>query len=750
MTSLVNDNKKSAALMRAAAEAELARHPLVQTPEPLTEALLHELQVHQIELEMQNEALRQAQSALEESRDLYVDLYEFAPVGYLSLTTDGLIARVNLTAVKMLRSERKKLLQRSFAARIIDEDRMRWNQFFLNVKKSDTATSAELTLRGGDGVLFVAQLVGEHSTSGTGETMILISLSDITERKQAEVQLRIAATVFESQQGMIVSDTNKVIISVNKAFTEITGYSRVEAVGQTPRLLQSGRHDASFYTAMWASIDATGSWQGEIWNQRKNGEVYPQWLSVTSVKNGDGKISHYVDVFTDISARKATEQKIERLAFYDPLTNLPNRRLFLDRLQQTLATSVRRGTQTAVLFLDLDEFKNLNDTAGHYTGNNLLEQVAERLEACVREGDTVARMGGDEFVVLLQGLDTVAEEAARQAAAVGEKILSSLTQTYQLGELEHHCTASIGITLVNSQAQLDLDHCLQQADMAMYQAKAAGKNTLRFFEPQMQASVTARVALQADLRLAVAMQQFTLYYQAQVNYDNQVVGVEALVRWHHPERGMVSPAAFIPMAEEMGLILPLGRWVLETACAQLALWAQVPPMADLSIAVNVSARQFLQTDWVNQVLAILEQTGANPHRLKLELTESVLARNVQDIIGKMALLKAQGIGFSLDDFGTGYSSLSYLKLLPMDQLKIDTSFVRDILTDPNDAAIAQMVIALAQTLGLAVIAEGVETEAQRDALENLGCHAYQGYLYSKPLPVDEFEAFMTRRLKSTG
>jgi len=573
---------------------------------------------------------------------------------------------------------------------------------------------------------------------------------DVTDRKQAEVQLRIAATAFESQQAMTVTDTNKVILSVNKAFTEVTGYSAEEAIGQTPRLLQSGRHDASFYKAMWASIDATGSWLGEVWNRRKNGDVYPELLSVSAVKDDKGNASHYVGVFTDISARKAIEAKIENLAFYDPLTGLPNRRLLLDRLQQTLATSVRRGTQPALLFVDLDEFKNLNDTAGHSTGDALLEQVAKRLEACVREGDTVARLGGDEFVVLLQGLNPVAEEAAIRAAAVAEKILTSLAQPYQLGDLEHRSTASIGVTLVSTEAQQDLDHCLQQADLAMYQAKVAGKNTLRFFEPQMQAAMTARVSLQADLRLAVAKQQFALHYQAQVVEDNRVVGVEALVRWHHPVRGMVSPVDFIPLAEETGLIIPLGRWVLETACAQLALWAQVPQMADLTIAVNVSARQFLQTDWVDQVLAILKQTGANPHRLKLELTESVLASNIQDIIGKMALLKAQGIGFSLDDFGTGYSSLSYLKLLPMDQLKIDRSFVRDILVDANDAAIAQMVIALAKTLGLAVIAEGVETEAQRDALANLGCHAYQGYLYSKPLPLGEFEAFMTRPLKSAG
>ncbi|WP_445428810.1 sensor domain-containing protein [Alishewanella sp. HL-SH05] len=571
---------------------------------------------------------------------------------------------------------------------------------------------------------------------------------DITDRIQAEVQLRIAATAFESQQGMMVTDINKSIISVNKAFTTITGYSPEQAIGQTPSLLQSGRHEADFYQSLWASVDAHGSWQGEIWNRRQNGEIYPEILSITAVKNDQGHTSHYVGVFSDISARKAIEEKVEHLAFYDSLTGLPNRLLLIDRMQQALSSSVRSGAQTALLFVDLDEFKNINDTAGHPIGDKLLQMVAKRLESSVREGDTVARWGGDEFVVLLEGLNSSTEEAASQAASIGEKILSLLAQNYRLDGFEHQCTASIGVTLVDTQNLQNIDNCLQQADLAMYQAKGAGKNTLRFFEPQMQASMSARVALQTDLRQAIYLQQFSLHYQAQVAEGIGIVGVEALIRWTHPEHGLIPPANFIHIAEETGLILPIGSWVLETACSQLASWANIPVMADLSISVNVSARQFMQVDWVDQVLAIIKNTGANPNLLKLELTESMLAQNTEDIIGKMTLLKAHGIGFSLDDFGTGYSSLSYLKLLPMDQLKIDSSFVRDILIDPNDSAIAQMVIGLAKNLGLTVIAEGVETEAQRNALSKLGCNEYQGYLYSKPLPIREFEAFLNRFEKS--
>jgi predicted signal transduction protein with EAL and GGDEF domain len=371
----------------------------------------------------------------------------------------------------------------------------------------------------------------------------------------------------------------------------------------------------------------------------------------------------------------------------------------------------------------------------------LLQQVAQRLLRCVRDGDTVARLGGDEFVLMLEGLSESAFDAATQAEAVGEQILGSLNQTYQFINYDYHSTPSIGITLFGEHPET-LDEPLKRADLAMYQAKAAGRNTLRFFDPQMQAVVSSRAALESGLREALVKQQFSLYYQPQVTYAGQITGAEALVRWQHPERGLVSPAEFIPLAEDTGLILPLGQWVLETACRQLACWAAQPGLAHLTLAVNVSARQFHRSDFVAQVLAVLAHTGAKPQRLKLELTESLLVSNVEDVIAKMNALKTHGVGFSLDDFGTGYSSLSYLKRLPLDQLKIDQSFVRDILEDSNDAAIANMVIVLAATLGLSVIAEGVETEAQRDFLARQGCHAYQGYLFSRPLPLPGFEAFV--------
>ena len=565
------------------------------------------------------------------------------------------------------------------------------------------------------------------------------TLQDITERKQAEASLRVAAIAFESQEGMMITDANGIMVRVNQAFTRLTGYSAEEAVGRTPALFKSGRHDDTYYRRMWDTLKEYGHWQGEIWNRRKNGKVYAEMLTISSVIGPDGQVSNYIGTFSDISRNSEAQAEIHRLAFYDPLTQLPNRRLLLDRLQQAITACSRNEREGALLFIDLDNFKVLNDTLGHDKGDLLLQQVAQRLSASVREGDTVARLGGDEFVVMLEGLDPSPEEAAPQAKAVGEKILAALNQPYQLAEHPHHSTPSIGVTLFG-ETRDTVDDLLKRADFAMYQSKAAGRNTLRFFDPDMQAVVTARASLEAVLRQGLQQEQFLLHYQAQVDGSGQLTGVEALVRWQHPERGMVPPGEFIPLAEDTGLILPLGQWVLEAACAQLVNWARQPAMKHLSVAVNVSARQFHHFDFVQQVLATLERSGANPSRLKLELTESLLLADVEDVIAKMSVLKAQGVCFSLDDFGTGYSSLTYLKRLPLDQLKIDQSFVRDVLTDPNDAAIAKAIITLGQSLGLAVIAEGVETEGQRGFLSSHGCDAYQGFLFGRPCPAQALAA----------
>jgi len=577
-----------------------------------------------------------------------------------------------------------------------------------------------------------------------GKVAQLAVSRDITERKLAETELRIAATAFESQQGMFITNAEFSILRVNQAFTKITGYSAQEVLDQNPRLLSSGRHDAAYYELMWRCIGQTGTWSGEVWNRRKNGEIYPEWLTITAVKDGAGRACNYVATFSDITSRKASEGKIQNLAFYDPLTDLPNRRLLMDRLAQALSSSVRHLRKGALLLVDLDDFKSVNETLGHGKGDLLLLQVAQRLTACIHDGDTVARLAGDEFVVLLEDLSKNKLEAASQTEAMGEKIRLSLNQSYWLNGEEHHITPSIGATLFGDQQEA-IDEPLKRVDIALNKAKSAGRNSLLFFDPQMQAAVTARAALEAGLREALAHEQFLLHYQAQVTGNDQLIGVEALVRWQHPQRGMVSPAEFIPLAEETGLIFPLGLWVLETACTQLTRWAVRVEMAHLTMAVNVSARQFQQSDFVDQVLAVLARTGAKPQRLKLELTESVLVSSLEDVVAKMTALKEVGVCFSLDDFGTGYSSLSYLSQLPLDQLKIDQSFVMNIEHNDSAAAICATTISLAHGLKLKVVAEGVETEAQRYFLSTVHrCDYMQGYLFSRPLPLQELEAFAAR------
>ncbi len=445
-----------------------------------------------------------------------------------------------------------------------------------------------------------------------------------------------------------------------------------------------------------------------------------------------------VGIAQDITERKAAAEHINSLAYFDSLTELPNRRLFLDRLRQAVTANARSGHNCALLMIDLDNFKNINDTLGHDAGDMLLQQTAQRLVACVREGDTVARLGGDEFVLLLHSLSESVPEAAASVEGVAIKIVHALNQPYSLAGVTSHSSPSVGVTLF-SDHHGSLDDLLKRADLAMYQAKDAGRNTLRFFEPEMQAAVSSRAAMEAALRAAVEGHQFLLHYQPQVDQTGTVEGAEVLLRWRHPAQGMMAPMSFIPLAEATGLIVPIGRWVLETACNQLRQWSEREATRHLTLAVNVSARQLHQRDFVEQVLAVLESTGADPRRLKLELTESMLVSNVEDVIVKMRTLKAMGVGFSLDDFGTGYSSLSYLKRLPLDQLKIDQSFVRDILVDVNDAAIAKMLIALGDSLGLAVIAEGVETAEQRARLAQLGCYTYQGYMFGRPVDINEFE-----------
>jgi diguanylate cyclase (GGDEF)-like protein/PAS domain S-box-containing protein len=569
---------------------------------------------------------------------------------------------------------------------------------------------------------------------------------DITARKQAEHELRIAAAV-ESQESMMLTDVNSVILRVNQAFIDTTGYSSEEVVGQTPRLLKSGRHNAEFYRLMWETLQSTGKWRGEVWDRRKNGKVYPKLLTISAIKTPDGIVTHYIGSHIDISERKAAEEEIKHLAFYDQLTGLPNRRLLMDRLGHALAFSGRNGTDGALLFIDLDNFRTLNDTLGHNIGDLLLQQVAKRLETCVRKSDSVARLGGDEFVVMLEGLSEVQAEAAAQTKIVGDKILTALNKPYQLALHICRSTPSIGAVLFNDNQQ-SVDDLMKQADIAMYQAKEDGRNTLRFFDPKMQEVVNTRAAIEHELGKAIENEQFRLYYQIQMDNERHPLGAEALIRWQHPERGLIFPAEFISLAEETGMIVPIGKWVLETACAQLGVWQQGELTRNLVLSVNVSSQQFRQPDFVAQVLSAVQRHAINPGRLKLELTESLLLDNIEDTIANMNVLKEVGIKFSMDDFGTGYSSLQYLKRLPLDQIKIDQSFVRDIATDSSDSAIVQTIIAMAKSLNMDIIAEGVETKQQRQIILDNGCTNYQGYLFGKPMPIEQFDTLLALQDKA--
>ncbi|MFO1193329.1 MAG: EAL domain-containing protein [Rhodoferax sp.] len=576
---------------------------------------------------------------------------------------------------------------------------------------------------------------------------VVVTLVDITARKRAENALlareeALRRAVQHTQSildnvvdAVITIDHQGRVQSFNQAATQIFGYTPEEAVGRNVSMLMA-EQDRAFHDRYLQRHHTTGERHligqpREMQGRRKDGRVFPLHLAVS--RTGTGPQPTFIGLIRDITQQREAEEQIRRLAFYDHLTGLPNRRLLMDRLARALSNAGRTGQHGALMFLDLDNFKQLNDTLGHGMGDQLLQQVAARLQASMREMDSVARLGGDEFVILLESLAADAEEAGSQVEVVANKVLSALGQPYQLGEQRHASTPSIGIVVFRHGLET-VDDLLRMADAAMYQAKAAGRNTARFYDPAMQAAAEARAVLEKDMRRGLAMREFVLHYQVQVDGEGTPVGAEALVRWQHATRGLVSPGEFILLAEQTGMILELGQWVMEAACMQLAAWAHDPVMAHWTLAVNVSASQFGHPDFVAHVFSALQRSGARADRLKLELTESMLAVDIEDIIFKMFAIKSRGVSFSLDDFGTGYSSLSYLKRLPLSQLKIDQSFVRDILTDANDAAIARTILALGHTLGLEVIAEGVETAEQQDLLARMGCDAFQGYLFGRPSP----------------
>lgn len=728
--------------------------PLVDATHAELQKIVHELNVHQIELSLQNEELAHRNAELEalkqqaeRSRDAFNQLFNSTPNGFVIIDHNGLIFHCNDTALTMLKVQEKHLLRRPFSKLVAPINQDIFLGRFKSFIQKPAGKSIELRLLDGNGGTFYVQLMGNQidywkelgliDCLHTQQTeFFLLSLIDIDARKKAEEKLLLSDSVFEyTSEGIMVTDADNKIISINSAFTQISGYEPADIIGKNPHILSSGQHGPDFYEAMWDSITKNGFWKGEIINKRKNGMCYPEKLAINLLKDPKGKPYRYIGVFSDITSDKELQQLIEYQATHDPLTKLPNRTLFKDRLQQAIYEANRNNTLVALLFFDLDGFKTLNDTLGHDAGDSLLIAIADRLSDMIRGSDTLARLGGDEFVVILNELaDTKA------VVTVTDKILSEINRPFDFNNSALVISASVGISLYPQDTK-NMDELLQFADSAMYASKKTGRNQYTFFDYKMQQQVNHKYSIEQELRLALKYAQICVYFQPIVDLKSgAVVGAETLVRWQHPEKGLILPNDFIPIAEECGLINNLGQLVAELASTAAKGWATVCP--SLYMSLNKSVKQFNLDPHCKNLLSILKASGMPLEQIAIEITESVMMHSFKDYLHTLYNLRDQGIHLFLDDFGTGYSSLSYLKKLPIDKVKIDRSFVKDILTDANDLALVDAIISMTAKLGIDTIAEGIESVEHINQLKQHGCKFGQGYYYAKPMPEKEFLNFI--------
>ncbi len=670
------------------------------------------------------------------------DLFELSSFGAYTLAEDGTCVRINTQALKWLGCSRDAILGKKNPSETFAAANWEKLQACNRQRNANSSEEFEFDLMDRRGHPQFFQFLPAASRPDNQSPFFRSVFFDITEHKRHAERQRIAAIAFESQMGICIADKHGSILEANSAFSKVTGHALSDLRKKPFDFLFSLPDNTSLKATVHEALSSKGDWEGEIRDARKDGSIFTGWMNISKVPTEGDLDAYYVCCLYDITASKISQEEIHNLAYFDSLTQLPNRRKLNDRLSRILSTIPRSHFHGAVLFIDLDNFKSLNDTKGHAAGDMLLIEVGNRLQRTVREGDTVARVGGDEFVVLLGELSADLAEASHQANTIGSKILTSLSRPYKLDDYEFNCSASIGINIFGH-GDLAQD-VFQHADMAMYQAKKNGRNSLCFYDPAMKESATAYANLEQELGRAMESHQLALFFQPQFDFQGEILSAEVLLRWYHPDRGLLEPIEFISIAEESGLIVPIGFWVIQCACEQIRRWSSDPVLGKLQISINVSARQFKDPDFVQKIFQLIQMSGIDGSMLKLELTESMM-HNIDQVREKMEKIRELGIRFSLDDFGTGYSSLASMIKLPLEQLKIDQIFIKNMLSNPGDTIVVKTIIAMAHSLGMNVIAEGLETEEEKHFLKELGCSSYQGYLLSPPLPLPVFEHLVRQR-----